>query len=539
MPQDSNSRGKRLLTVRDLVIEGLQEGQWRRIVDGISFQLDRGEVLGLIGESGAGKSTLGIAAMGWTRHGCRIASGSVAFDGIELTTASESVRRGLRGVRAAYVAQSAAASFNPAHTILTQCAEPAVEHGTLPEKQAREHARGLFRQLSLPDPDRIGDRYPHEVSGGQLQRAMVAMAVGCGPDLIVFDEPTTALDVTTQIEVLRLVKRTIEQLHSAALYITHDLAVVAQVAHRILVLRHGKLVEEGETRKLLQAPQQSYTKALLSTGRTSRQSRPTPAGARPILEINEVTARYPSGKTNVLENVSLEIARGRTTALVGESGSGKSTLARVIAGLLPQRAGRITFRGEPLAASYRDRSLEQLRMIQFVTQMPDVSLNPRQRIRDIVGRPVELYFGTKGEARHARARELLAAVELPEQYLERFPSEISGGEKQRVAIARALAARPEVVICDEVTSALDQLVADGVLKLLQRLQNEFDLTLLFITHDFATVAAISDEVVVMRSGGVVERGTRDSVLAAPVEDYTKRLLASVPKMDPDWLARMN
>lgn len=529
---------KRLLTVENLVIEGFQEGLWRRIVDDVSFHLDRGEVLGLIGESGAGKSTIGIAAMGYTRYGCRIAGGSIDFDGIDLATAPEAVRRSIRGVRASYVAQSAAASFNPAHPILAQCAENAIQHGTMQPEAARSHARKMFKQLDMPDPEHIGDRYPHEVSGGQLQRAMVAMAMSCGPDLMVFDEPTTALDVTTQIEVLKVIKQAIEDLHSAALYITHDLAVVSQVAHRIMVLRHGRVVEVGETRELLRNPREDYTRALLSVRKVRGIGRPPAPDDGPILSVKNVSAAYGNSSVRVLEDVSLEINRGRTVSLVGESGSGKSTLARVITGLLPPREGHVDFAGQRLAADYRQRNLDTLRRIQIIYQMPDVAVNPRQKIKDIIGRPVGLYFG-KGEAeRLQRTKELLALVDLDERYLERYPSEISGGEKQRVCIARALAASPEVIVCDEITSALDQLVADGILKLLQRLQKELHLTLLFITHDFATVSAISDEVVVMRNGRVVETGTRDQIFQHPTEDYTKRLLASVPEMDPDWLARL-
>ncbi len=529
---------KRLLTVENLVIEGFQEGLWRRIVDDVSFHLDRGEVLGLIGESGAGKSTIGIAAMGYTRYGCRIAGGSIDFDGIDLATAPEAVRRSIRGVRASYVAQSAAASFNPAHPILAQCAENAIQHGTMQPEAARSHARKMFKQLDMPDPEHIGDRYPHEVSGGQLQRAMVAMAMSCGPDLMVFDEPTTALDVTTQIEVLKVIKQAIEDLHSAALYITHDLAVVSQVAHRIMVLRHGRVVEVGETRELLRNPREDYTRALLSVRKVRGIGRPPAPDDGPILSVKNVSAAYGNSSVRVLEDVSLEINRGRTVSLVGESGSGKSTLARVITGLLPPREGHVDFAGQRLAADYRQRNLDTLRRIQIIYQMPDVAVNPRQKIKDIIGRPVGLYFG-KGEAeRLQRTKELLALVDLDERYLERYPSEISGGEKQRVCIARALAASPEVIVCDEISSALDQLVADGILKLLQRLQKELHLTLLFITHDFATVSAISDEVVVMRNGRVVETGTRDQIFQHPTEDYTKRLLASVPEMDPDWLARL-
>jgi peptide/nickel transport system ATP-binding protein len=529
--------GSRLLTIDGLRVEGYQDEAWRPIVGGVSLRLDRGEVLGLIGESGAGKSTIGIAAMGYVRAGCRIVGGSILFDGEELTTARDEALRRLRGVRVAFVAQSAAAAFNPAHRLIDQFVEAPVQHGVMSRAAAEHRARELYRRLELPDPDRIGERYPHQVSGGQLQRAMVAMAMSCKPDLIVFDEPTTALDVTTQIEVLAAIKDAIRDDHAAAIYITHDLAVVAQIADRIMVLRHGRLVEEGPTRDLLANPREDYTRALLAIRKT-RADKVDHADTGPVLlEVDGVTASYATGLP-VLRDVSLQVAKGDTVAVVGESGSGKSTLARVIVGLLPPAAGRIRFLGQPAAPSFRQRPRETLRRIQLVSQMPDVALNPRQKIRDILARPLAFYFGLDGAARRARVAELLQMIELGESYADRFPSEISGGEKQRVCIARALAARPELIICDEVTSALDQLVADGILKLLQKLQNELGVAYLFITHDIATVRVIADRIVVMHRGRVVVQGPKDEVLAPPHDDYTELLLSSVPEMDPDWLPRL-
>jgi len=363
---------------------------------------------------------------------------------------------------------------------------------------------------------------------------MVAMAMACKPDLIVFDEPTTALDVTTQIEVLAAIKDAIKDLNSAAVYITHDLAVVSQVADRIMVLRHGQVVEEGNTRVILASPKEGYTRALLSV-RKSRADKTKQADERTsLLEINNVTATYGDG-VPVLQNIKLKLSRGKTVAVVGESGSGKTTLARVITGLLRPLKGTIVLDGEELPAKFNDRSKEMLRHLQMIYQMPDVALNPRQKVREILGRPLEFYFGMRGIERRKRIVDLMDHVELPERLMNRFPSELSGGEKQRVCIARALAAEPKLIICDEVTSALDQLVAEGILKLLQRLQNKLDVSYLFITHDLATVKAISDEIVVMLRGKVVEHGTREEILTPPHHEYTKLLLASVPEMDPDWL----
>ena len=523
-----------LLKIKNLVIEGFSDEKWIDIVHGIDLTLDRGEVLGLIGESGAGKSTIGLAAMGYTRQGCRIASGSIVFDGKELMEADDNTKRSIRGTRIAYVAQSAAASFNPAHRLIKQYAETPVQHGLMSFAEAEKNAFEIYDQLLLPDPENIGYRYPHQVSGGQLQRAMVAMAMACRPDIIVFDEPTTALDVTTQIEVLAAIKNITRQYNTAAIYITHDLAVVAQLADRIMVLRYGNLVEENDARKILANPHKEYTRKLLSV-RTLREDKDLSASEKDvILEIKNVSASY-TDQDKVLEDIDLKIRRGRTVALVGESGSGKSTLARVITGLLPPIEGIIIFKDKQLPPALKSRDRDCLRQMQMIYQMPDTALNPRQKVRKIIGRPLSFYFGIKGKKREKRILELLNMIELPDKYIERYPGELSGGEKQRICIARALAANPDLIICDEVTSALDQLVAEEILKLLQNLQNELHVSYLFITHDLATVKAISDEIVVMLQGKIVEKGVKKKVLAPPHHEYTELLLSSVPEMDPDWL----
>jgi peptide/nickel transport system ATP-binding protein len=533
-PAQPGAKGDVLLEMRDLWIEGYSEDAWHEIVKGVSLTLRRGEVLGLIGESGAGKSTLGLAAMGFARPGCRFTRGTVVFDGFDLTAASENARRRFRGARISYVAQSAAAAFNPAHRLIAQTIESAVTHHVRSTEDALAYARDLYRQLQLPEPDTIGERYPHQVSGGQLQRAMTAMAMICRPDLIIFDEPTTALDVTTQVEVLAAIRNIVEQFNTAALYITHDLAVVAQMAHRIMVLRYGKVVEEAPTRDMLMAPKQDYTKTLWAVRELEKPEEPA---EDVIVQIKGVDASY-GGLVKVLEDVSIDLPRGRTVAVVGESGSGKSTLARVITGLLPPLAGEITFNGKPLPPALAQRDRESLRRIQMIYQMPDTAINPRHTVRDVIGRPLEFYLGLKGKAQDRRIGELLELIELDESFIERLPGELSGGQKQRICIARALAADPELIICDEVTSALDQIVQEGILKLLLRLQKELNVTYLFITHDIATVRAISDQIVVMHQGRVVEQGPKSQVLNPPHPDYTELLLSSVPQMDPDWLTQL-
>jgi peptide/nickel transport system ATP-binding protein len=524
-------KGQVLLEIRGLRIEGESDEVWHEIVKGVDLTLRRGEVLGLIGESGAGKSTIGLAAMGYARPGCRISAGSIVFDGVDLAKLSEAEKRKLWGVRVAYVAQSAAASFNPAHKLIDQFAETPTWHGVMSEDKAKRNAIDLYARLRLPDPEHIGERYPHQVSGGQLQRAMTAMSMSCRPDLIVFDEPTTALDVTTQIEVLAAIKDVVHQFHTAAIYITHDLAVVAQMADRIMVLRYGEVVEEAPTRQMLSNPQQPYTKSLWAVRSLRKEEE---RGDDAVLRVDHVDASY-GGAVKVLHDVSVAVPRGRTVAVVGESGSGKSTLARVITGLLPPMKGEILFQGKPLPPALKNRSKDLLRRLQMIYQMPDTALNPRRRVHDILGRPLTQQLGLRGAERDRRVRELLEMIELDDRFLDRLPSELSGGQKQRVCIARALAVNPDLIICDEVTSALDQIVAEEILKLLLRLQKELKVSYLYITHDLATVKAIADEIVVMYQGRVVQSGPKTQVLTPPHHDYTDKLLSSVPEMDPDWL----
>ncbi|MCR6502794.1 ABC transporter ATP-binding protein [Shinella sp. CPCC 101442] len=519
-----------LLNVNGLRIEGESGGRWQEIVKGVSLRLDRGEVLGLIGESGAGKSTIGLAALGYARPGCRFSGGQVLFEGRDLLRMSESELRRLRGMRIAYVAQSAAAFFNPAHRLIDQFIEVLAVHGFSDRAAAAAKACNLYACLGLPDPARFGQRYPHQVSGGQLQRAMIAMAMAGDPDLIVFDEPTTALDVTTQVGVLAAVRSAVRGSETAALYITHDLAVVAQVADRIMVLRQGEMVEEAETQTLLRTPGQDYTRRLLTADPTIRRER---AADGHLLEIDNLSASY--GARRVLDGISIRVPKGRTMAIVGESGSGKSTLARVITGLLAPDTGTLRFDGAVLGRGTGQRASETLRRIQLIHQMPDTALNPRQKVSEILGRPLTLYNGVKGEAAAEQVARLLEQVELSPALGDRFPGELSGGQKQRVCIARAIAADPDLIICDEVTSGLDPLVAEGILDLLSDMQKQSGKTYLFITHDLKIVAAIADTVVVMKNGEVIEQDGRDAVLKSPRNDYTKRLIASVPQMDHGWL----
>jgi peptide/nickel transport system ATP-binding protein len=527
-----------LLDIKNLIIEGYSDEKWVGIVHGVDLKLHRGEVMGLIGESGAGKSTIGLAAMGFTKDGCRFGEGSsIDFDGMELTTTPESDLQSLRGARIAYVAQSAAASFNPAHKLIDQHTEAPIQYRIKKRLESQEDAMELYERLRLPNPREIGFRYPHQVSGGQLQRAMTAMAMACRPDLIIFDEPTTALDVTTQIEVLSAIRDIVDQFNTAAIYITHDLAVVAQMADVIKVLLKGNEVEEADTRSMLENPQDDYTKSLWAVRDFKRDQKPRPSGDVPLISVKNVDAAY--GDTPVLEDVSFDIFEGMTVAVVGESGSGKSTVARCITGLLPPTSGEILFKGNALPPDYKERSKDQLRQAQMIYQMADTALNPKVKISEIIGRPAEFYSGLHGPELKNRVDELLDLIELePSLYYNRYPPELSGGQKQRIGIARSLAAEPTFIICDEVTSALDQLVAEGILRLLDKLQNELNLSYMFITHDLATVRSIADEVVVMQYGKVVEQGPKDVMFTPPHHEYTDLLLSSVPEMDPDWLTNL-
>ena len=516
------------------------------IVKGVSFNVARGEVIALIGESGSGKTTIALSALGYTKPGLEFTGGQVRLEGEDIITMASDQLRALRGQRVAYLAQSAAATFNPALTIGEQVTESCVLHNILTQKQADERAEFLYRALELPDPDQLGKRYPHQVSGGQLQRLMAATALCGKPDLLVLDEPTTALDVTTQIEVLKAFKSVIKQEGSAAIYVTHDLSVVAQVADHIVVLYAGEVQEHGSAEQVVNDPGHDYTRRLM------RAVRPPPAAGQgdemlgehkrdvPALKVKDITAGYGRKRNGVpaitvLRDVNVSIERGHTVGVIGESGCGKSTLARVMAGLLPAVHGQVLLDGNDLQPALQKRDRGELQKIQFVFQMADTALNPRQRIDHILGRPLEFYLGLKGKEKRRRIMELLDMVELPQDFAGRYPEELSGGQKQRVNLARALAASPEVLLCDEVISALDSIVGANVIELLKRLRKQTGVSFVFISHDLSTVASFADEIVVLYAGRVVEQGPADQVLSPPYHPYTRLLISSVPELRVGWL----
>ena len=536
-----------LLEVDDLKISARRDDDsLLPIVKGVSFNVARGEVVALIGESGSGKTTIALSALGYTKPGLEFAGGEVRLENEDVITMEPDQLRALRGQRVAYLAQSAAATFNPALTIGEQVTESCVLHGILDQEQANERAETLYRALELPDPDRLGKRYPHQVSGGQLQRLMAAMALCGKPDLLVLDEPTTALDVTTQIEVLKAFKSVIKQEGSAAIYVTHDLSVVAQIADHIVVLYAGEVQEHGSAEQVVNQPTHDYTRRLM------RAVRPPPAAGQgdemlgehkrdvPALKVKDITAGYGRKRNGVpeitvLRDVNVSIERGHTVGVIGESGCGKSTLARVMAGLLPAVHGQVLLDGNDLQPALQKRDRGELQKIQFVFQMADTALNPRQRIDHILGRPLEFYLGLKGKEKRRRIMELLDMVELPQDFAGRYPEELSGGQKQRVNLARALAASPEVLLCDEVISALDSIVGANVIELLKRLRKQTGVSFVFISHDLSTVASFADEIVVLYAGRVVEQGPADQVLSPPYHPYTRLLISSVPELRVGWL----
>ena len=521
-------------------------GDQTTIVKDVSFSIPEGEVLALIGESGSGKTTIALSLMGYARSGCRIASGSIRIGDIEVMSLSEEASFELRGSKVAYIAQSAAAAFNPSKTIMNQVIEAALIHGVMSRAQAEAKAMELFQSLALPNPQSIGSRYPHQVSGGQLQRLMAAMALITDPALVILDEPTTALDVTTQIEVLRAFKRVVKERGATAVYVSHDLAVVAQMADRIVVLNHGEIRETGETEQVLNAPVDTYTKTLMTAAKpvVQQASGPAEKSAMPLLAIEGLTAGY--GKVDrhglprslVLRDIDITVQRGATLGVIGESGSGKSTLARVIAGLVAPARGRISFNGGVLAPTLAGRTRDQFRRIQIVFQNADTALNPSHTVERILGRPLEFYHDMRGAARGRRIAQLLDLVRLPAEVATRRCAELSGGQKQRIKLARALAAEPDLILCDEVTSALDTVVGAAILGLMADLRRELKVSYVFISHDISTVRAICDEIVVLYAGRKVESGSRQALLAPPLHPYTDLLVSSVPELRRGWLEQI-
>ena len=579
--------------VRDLRVELAAGGA--AIVDDVSFSIAGGEIVGLVGESGSGKTTIGSALLGFARRGARIAGGQVRLDGVDLLGLDERALARQRGPLVAYIPQDPTAALNPALRIRRQLDEVLAVHArSLSDDERAERIRSGLVEVGLPDDDEFLKRYPHQLSGGQQQRVTIAMAFLLRPRVVVLDEPTTGLDVTTQQRVLRTVRALCAGYDVAALYVTHDLSVIATLGDRVMVMYAGRIVEEGPCREVFERPVHPYTRRLLATvpdiaqrrGLVAIAGRAPAPGSWPagcayaarceyatdrcatlpalvsaeadravrcvrvdelpepspppvavarippasgvILNVSALDASY--GRRQVLYDVGLELTSHECLALVGESGSGKTTLARSIIGLVEQWTGAISYAGEPLSPKVRDRPEQVRRELQYIFQSPYNSLNPRRTIGDSIALPVQQFFGLRGRRARPSIERALEAVSLPASYADRFPDQLSGGERQRASIARALACEPKVLICDEVTSALDVSVQAAIVKLLEDLRREHGLALLFVTHDLALVRNVADRVMVMHQGRVVESGATSAVLDRPEADYTRRLLADTPSL---------
>jgi peptide/nickel transport system ATP-binding protein len=501
----------------------------RTIVDGVSLEVQRGEILALVGESGSGKTTTALAALGYARRGAHLTAGRVVVAGQDVLSLPVREQRRLRGRLISYVPQDPGTALNPAMRIGAQIAAMVREHQRGDDAQA---AVGVaLERAGLPSDRDFCRRYPHQLSGGQQQRVAIAIALVCEPPVVVLDEPTTALDVVTQARLLDEVRRLRDELGVAMVYVSHDLAVVASIADRIAVMYGGVVVEQAPAAQLFRAPEHEYTRRLLDAV-------PDPTALRAaaerhddrLLVVNDLAARYPGrgGDVSAAQDISFAIETRECVALVGESGSGKTTIARCIAGLHAPSQGTIALRGEPLHARAQARTREQRRRVQMVFQNPYDSLNPRHRVGEAIMRTGQVLRSLERAAAEGEARELLERVRLPQTAFDRYPMELSGGERQRVAIARALIARPELLICDEITSALDVSVQAMVLELLDELRRDLGLAMLFITHDLGVVAAVADRVLVLESGRLREEGRSEDVLLRPEDAYTKRLLAAAP-----------
>ncbi|PYE85527.1 ABC transporter ATP-binding protein [Pseudoroseicyclus aestuarii] len=541
---DIGSGGRRpVLTVHDLSVQVATDAGAKTVLDGLSFDLMPGETLALAGESGSGKSMTALAIMGLLpKPMARISGGSIRLGETDLTALGDSGYRRIRSARVAMIFQEPMTSLNPLMTVQRQITEVLLEHGACSRREAPARALRLLRNVRLTEPERRLSQYPHELSGGMRQRVMIAMALACDPEVLIADEPTTALDVTVQAEILDLI-RTLQAEHgTAVLMITHDMGVVAEMADRVIVLRQGRQEEGAPVRELFARPRTDYTRTLLAAVPRlgTAPDRPVPSQAKKIVEVDDLSVRFniASGLLNrtvarvhAVEGVSFHIREGETLALVGESGCGKSTIGKALLGLVPWE-GSIRIDGVQTRGRSRPAMRPVLRDIQMVFQDPGASLDARMNVGDQVVEPMRVHGLASGSELVDRAEWLFRRVGLSPDMLSRYPHEFSGGQRQRVCIARALSLSPKVIIADESVSALDVSVQAQVLELLQELQEQDGLSYLFISHDMAVIEQVADRVVVMRLGQVMEDGPRDAVLRRPQHPYTKRLLAAVPVPDP-------
>ena len=528
-----------VLKVKDFTVEFWVDGVWYPAAINMDFEIDAGRVLAIVGESGSGKSTTGMGIMNLLASNARM-SGSVKVKGEEMLGASKSTLRKFRGKEVAYIFQEPMTALNPVYTIGFQIVETLRTHFDMGPKEARERAIELISLVEIPDPERSFDKYPHQLSGGQRQRAMIAQSLACDPALLVADEPTTALDVTVQAEILDLMRGLRTKLNSAILLITHDMGVVADMSDEILVMKDGVAVEHGSADQIFNRPKHPYTQSLLAAvpklGRGKRRA-PVDASKAPVMKMENVTIAYPKrGRIPefvAVRDFSLEIFPGEIVGLVGESGSGKTTVGRAAIGLLPIKAGKLEIVGKDITKASQKELFPIRRHTGIVFQDPASSLNPRLPIGESIGEPIYLAGLAKGDDLNHRVEDLLEQVELPRSYRNRFPHELSGGQRQRVGIARALALTPDLLIADEPTSALDVSVQARFLDLLLELQDRLKFACLFISHDLAVVDILAHRIAVMQEGKLVEIGDRDEILKKAKDPYTQRLIAAVPVPDPE------
>ena len=529
-----------ILKVRDFSVDFWVDGFWYPAAIKMNFDLHPGKVLAIVGESGSGKSTTALGLMDLLATNAR-RSGSVVVKGEEMIGARASTLRKFRGKEVAYIFQEPMTALNPVYTIGFQIVETLRNHFDMGPRVAKERAIALLALVEIPDPERAFDKYPHQLSGGQRQRAMIAQSLACDPGLLVADDPTTALDVTIQAEILDLMRGLRTKLNSAILLITHDMGVVADMADEILVMKDGNTVEHGSAEQIVHNPQHPYTKELLGAvpklGSSAKRVLPAEsANAKPVLKMEDVTVEYPKrGRVPAfiaVKDFSLQIFPGEIVGLVGESGSGKTTVGRAAIGLLPIKAGRLEIVGTDISHATQKELFTIRRHTGIVFQDPASSLNPRLPIGESIGEPIFLAKLAKGEELNRKVEDLLEQVELPRSYRNRFPHELSGGQRQRVGIARALALTPDLLIADEPTSALDVSVQARFLDLLLELQDKLKFACLFISHDLAVVDILSHRIAVMQDGRLVEEGDRDKILKDAKDPYTRKLIAAVPVPDP-------
>jgi peptide/nickel transport system ATP-binding protein len=532
--------GNTVLQVRDLGVDFWVEGEWIPAAKNLTYDIAAGEVLAIVGESGSGKSASSMALLGLTPQNGRV-TGSVKLDGEELIGASAKRLREIRGSGIAVIFQEPMTALNPVYTIGFQIMETLRVHFTMTNDKARTRALELLKMVDLPDPEKAFDSYPHQLSGGQRQRAMIAQAISCDPKLLVADEPTTALDVTIQAEILDLLRDLQKRLDSAILLITHDMGVVADLADRVLVMKDGVMVEQGSAVDIYKSPTKAYTQELLASvpnlGKGKAAAAKQSSTEDVVLSFRDVHIEYPKrGRVPAFlaaKGINLEIARGEVVGLVGESGSGKTTVGRAAVGLLPVKSGELVVAGKDISCTKKSELKELRSKLGIVFQDPGSSLNPRWSISQSISEPLMLARQFSKEQVNKRIDELLNQVELPLSYRNRYPHELSGGQRQRVGIARALALSPELLVADEPTSALDVSVQARVLDLLKGLQKELKFACLFVSHDLAVVDFLADRIAVMNHGEIVEQGDKNQILRNPQQDYTKRLIAAVPVPDPD------